>query len=341
MDHEIEYAPGSTGSEQVLFAVDGQLGRILLNRPKAINSLNHEMCAALSTQLDEWADNPAIKAVVVLGAGDRGLCAGGDVKSLRAHLIENPDSPEPIDFWTTEYRMNQKIADYPKPYLAIMDGVCMGGGMGVSAHGTLRLVTERSKIAMPETIIGFFPDVGMLHLLARTPGQLGTHLAMTGTTIGAGDAIAAGLADHLIDSDQIADHLAATASAGVIAPFGQTPDPELAGAAWIEECYQGDDAVEIHRRLCEHTDPAARRAAEAMAERSPFSVCVTLAALRRAESMTLTEVLAQDLRLADHFRSEPDFLEGVRCQLVDRDDTPTWRHKNLAAVDPAEVADLF
>ncbi|NNG18016.1 enoyl-CoA hydratase/isomerase family protein [Naumannella sp. ID2617S] len=341
MEHEIDYAPGRTGTDQVLFAHDGNLGRILLNRPKAINSLNAEMCRAILEQLRLWADDPAIKTVTVEGAGERGLCAGGDVKSLRQAVVADPKSPAPAEFWETEYEMNQLIADYPKPYLAVMDGVCMGGGLGISAHGSIRLVTPRSKLAMPETIIGFFPDVGMLHLLSRMPGEFGTFLALTGRTIGAGDALAAGLADHLIAEADIQPHLAATAAGGVVAAAPAAPEPELFGAGWIAECFVGDDAQAIVQRLGDHDDEGARRAAEDITARSPFAVSVTLAALRRAAELSLSEVFAQDLRLSRHFATDPDFLEGVRCQLVDRGDTPQWRHRSLADVDPAEVAALF
>ena len=341
MDHEIDYAPGRTGSEQVLFAHDGNLGRMLLNRPKAINSLTTEMCVAMLDQLERRAEDPAIKAVSIQGAGERGLCAGGDVKALRQAIVDDPKSTAPVDFWTAEYRLNKLIAEYPKPYIAIMDGIVMGGGMGVSTHGSIRLVTERTKVAMPETIIGFFPDVGVLYSLARVPEEFGTFLALTGTTIGPGDTLAAGLADHPITQDDIDAHLAAVAAGGVVSSFPPNPEPELFGAAWIVECFTGDDAAAILKRLRKHADPAAQQAADQIEARSPFSVAVTLAALRRAADLSLPEVLDQDLKLAGHFATEPDFLEGVRAQLVDRGDKPKWRHKSPAKVNADEVAALF
>ncbi|GAB3715479.1 enoyl-CoA hydratase/isomerase family protein [Mariniluteicoccus flavus] len=331
---ELAYAPGTHGTDEVLFATGDGLGHVLLNRPKAINSLTTAMCRSMFTELERWADDDTVGAVVIRGAGERGLCAGGDVKAVRQAIVDDPGTTAPMEFFETEYRLNQLIAEYPKPYVAVMDGVCMGGGLGVSAHGSHRLVTERSKLAMPETIIGFFPDVGMTHLLAHAPGEFGTMLALTGRTIGAGDAIAAGLADTVASDPEAYARAVAEGAEGRREPV---PAPELAGASWIDECFSGDSATDIVARLAAHPDPAANEAADQIAQRSPLSVAVTLRAVREAALMSVEEVLAQDLRLADHFRREPDFLEGVRCQLVDRGDTPTWRHASLAEVSDAEV----
>lgn len=328
--------------DEVLFSQTGALGRITLNRPKAINSLTTGMCAAILAQLRIWADDDSIGAVAVTGNGERGLCAGGDVKALRQQMVDGGGTAS-LGFWETEYAMNSAIANFEKPYLAVMHGATMGGGLGVSAHGSHRLVTATSKLAMPETIIGFFPDVGMLKLLADAPGEYGTHLAMTGTTVDGAQGIAAGLADGLLDP---AD---ADAVESLLHKVSEDPSTlkSLPGAGpaelptWIDECYTGDDAAAIVERLKAHGDPAAAEAADQIEARSPFSVAVTLAAIRRAAGATVDEVLAQDLQLCRHFRSEPDFAEGVRCQLVDRGDTPQWRHRSLADVDPAEVAALF
>lgn len=330
-------------SDEVLFNQTGGLGRITLNRPKAINSLTTAMCAQILAQLETWAVDDSITAVAVTGAGDRGLCAGGDVKALRQEMLDNPDGTASVDFWEDEYQMNAAIVGYPKPYLAIMNGATMGGGLGVSAHGSHRLVTNNSKLAMPETIIGFFPDVGMLKLLADAPGEYGTHLAMTGSTIDAAHAIAAGLADTVLDPagpEDVEELLAGVATdPSVLDDLPRSPGAELPG--WVDECYTGDDAAAIVERLRTHGDPDAAAAADLIEARSPFAVTVTLAAIRRAAGASTAQVLAQDLKLCQHFRSEPDFAEGVRCQLVDRGDTPQWRHASLAEVDPAEVAALF
>lgn len=328
--------------DEVLFSQTGALGRITLNRQKAINSLTTGMCAAILAQLKIWADDDSIGAVAITGAGERGLCAGGDVKALRQQMVDGGGTAS-LEFWETEYAMNSAIANFTKPYLAIMHGATMGGGLGVSAHGSHRIVTGTSKLAMPETIIGFVPDVGMLKRLADAPGEYGTHLAMTGSTIDAAHGIAAGLADTVLDpadSDAVESLLARVSNDP--AALDQLPHGTAAELpAWIDECYTGDDASAIVERLRTHSNPDANAAADLIAARSPFSVAVTLAAIRRADGASVDDVLAQDLQLCRHFRSEPDFAEGVRCHLVDRGDTPQWRHATVADVDPAEVAALF
>jgi enoyl-CoA hydratase len=341
---EVEFAarPGTT--DEVLYARDGHLGRILLNRPRVINVLNDDMVASIMAQLKEWAQDGAVAAVSVQGAGDRGLCAGGDVRALRTVVMAG--SGEAVRFWAHEYRMNAAIAAYPKPFVAFMDGVVMGGGVGISAHGSLRLVTERSRVAMPETTIGFSPDVGSLFLLSRAPGEIGTHLAMTGLSISGADAITCGLADALVSSEDIPGIIARLAAGEWLVGDGachQTPAGELGSAReWIDECYAGDDAVVIARALRAHPAPGAQHAADVLATRAPMAVCIALEAIRRAGRMdTLAQVLEQDLMLGGALADSADFVEGVRALLVDRDNAPCWQHRSLADVDPAEVARVF
>ena len=181
-------------SDEVLVRADGGVGFLTLNRPKAINSLTHRMVTAMSDALTDWAGNDEIGAVVLDGAGERGLCAGGDVVAI--YHSAKAGGAEARAFWFDEYRLNSLISNYPKPYVALMDGIVMGGGVGVSAHAGVRVVTETAKVAMPEVGIGFIPDVGGTYLLSRAPGELGLHAALTGAPFGAGDAIAMGFADH-------------------------------------------------------------------------------------------------------------------------------------------------
>ncbi|ADD41208.1 enoyl-CoA hydratase/isomerase family protein [Stackebrandtia nassauensis] len=338
----MEFHPGRIATDEVGFARHGVLGRIRLHRPKAINALTHAMIAAMLAQLDDWASDASVRAVVIDGEGERGLCAGGDVRQLREAILHEVGDPE--SFWDDEYRLNAAIADYPKPFVAIMDGVVMGGGVGISAYGSLRLTTPRSKVAMPETAIGFFPDVGGLHPMSRAPGELGTHAALTGLPMTGADAVLCGLADTVVepaDIESIIDALAAgTPPAELALPV--PPPAELeAERDWIDACYRGEDAVAIVAALRGRPEPAARRAAEVIASRSPLSVAVTLAAIRKAATMSLAEVLDQDRRLGRHFVTEPDFVEGVRAVLVDRDDNPRWRHDGLADVTADEVARMF
>ena len=336
--------PGMT--DEVLYARDGRLGRILLNRPRVINVLNDDMVASVMAQLQDWAQDSTVAVVSIQGAGERGLCAGGDIRALRTVVMTG--SGEAVRFWAHEYRMNAAIGSYPKPFVAFMDGVVMGGGVGISAHGSLRLATERSRVAMPETTIGFSPDVGSLFLLSRAPGEIGTHLAMTGLSIGGADAIYCGLADALISSadiPRVIARLAAGESAdGDGVGVGHTSGVgDLAAArAWIDPCYSGHDAPAILRALRAHPAPGAQHAAAVLATRAPLAVSIALEAVRRASRMdTLAQVLEQDLVLGGALADSVDFVEGVRALLVDRDNAPRWQHRSLSDVDPADVARAF
>lgn len=322
---------------EVEFFVEGSVGVIRLNRPKAINALNAAMCRAISAQLEQWRYDDAVQAVAVTGAGDRGLCAGGDVKQVRQALLDGGD---PTEFFTAEYHADQLLANFPKRVIAFMPGVVMGGGLGLTAHADLRIVTPTSKMAMPETKIGLFPDVGMTHVLARA-GDLGLHYALTSDTFGPGEAIAADIADVTVsDIDAafaavIADpQVAAADLPGVVAADELPAEP--AGADWLT-CYRTGTAPQIVAALCQHPDPAARAAAETIAQRSPYSVVVTLQAMRKARVMTLSEVFVQDLRIASSITWHPDFSEGVRSLLIDRGDTPRWADASVAEVPRRQV----
>jgi enoyl-CoA hydratase len=340
---EVRFAARPGMTDEVLYARNGHLGRILLNRPRVINALTGNMVSSLMAQLQDWAGDDAVATVSIQGAGERGLCSGGDIRALRTTVLAG--LVDPVQFWAQEYRMNAAIANFPKPFVAFMDGVVMGGGVGISAHGSLRLVTQRSRVAMPETAIGFFPDVGSLFLLSRAPGEIGTHLAMTGLPVGGADAVSAGLADAVVASRDIPGLVARLAE-------GESLDAGVGGVAaegdlaaerdWIDACYAGDDPVTIVQGLREHPADGARRCADVLQTRSPLAVCVALEAIRRASHMnTLGQVLEQDLILAGTFASSPDFFEGVRALLVDRDNAPRWSYRSLDDVDPADVTRLF
>lgn len=342
----------------------GPLGILTLARPRALNSLDHRMVIVMGEVLEEWAQKPEVRAVVVRGEG-RGLCAGGDVRALRAGHDEDA-----VAFWADEYRLNAFIAEYPKPYIALMDGVTMGGGLGISAHGSVRVVTERTQVAMPETRIGFTPDVGMAKLLAGAPGELGTHLALTASTATGADAVHLGWADYLVPSSRLgeggedliealaaalgagsgADGAALTAAHDAVRGLAlEAADPRLvaplaAEREWIDEAYAGDDAQTILDRLYELASeghPGAKAAEEAVRAVCPFSVVVTLEALRRAAVSGLVDVLAQDLRLGAALIGRPDMREGIRALLVDKDGAPRWNPARIEDVDPVEVRAAF
>ncbi|WP_457948014.1 enoyl-CoA hydratase/isomerase family protein [Pseudarthrobacter sp. alpha12b] len=335
------------GAAEVLFERRGRLGVITLNRPRAVNALTAGMVDLLLRQLTAWAGDDAVATVLVQGAGERGLCAGGDIVAIYRDMLHG--GSRTADFWQTEYRVNSLIARYPKPYVALMDGLVLGGGVGISAHGSVRVVTERTRMGMPETTIGFAPDVGGTFLLSHAPGETGTHAALTGAHLGAGDALFLGLADYYVPSHSLPGLVAAledeSPEDAVARHAGQPPESVLAGQRdWIDACYAMADAGEIVTRLRAWTGPGqedSREAAGTIEAKSPTSVKVTLAALRRAASLTLDETLAQEYRAGLRFLAGPDFREGIRAQVVDKDRNPQWKPATLAEVLPGQVDRFF
>ncbi|WP_369362880.1 enoyl-CoA hydratase/isomerase family protein [Streptomyces sp. CG4] len=336
-----------TGSgEPVLFHTAGRAAHITLNRPRALNALTHAMVRRIDEALTAWEHDPAVETVVITGAGERGLCAGGDIRAIHDDARAG-DGTLSAAFWRDEYHLNARIARYTKPYVALMDGIVMGGGVGVSAHGSVRIVTERSRIAMPETGIGFVPDVGGTYLLALAPGELGTHLALTGAQIGAGDALLCGLADHYVPSAalrSLVDDLAEMPLPDVLARHVQPPPQgELtARREWIDGCYAADSVEEIVQRLFAHGGPDAKEAADTLLAKSPTALKVTLAAVRRARRLgPLERVLDQEYRVSCAALSTADLVEGIRAQVIDKDRDPRWFPKTLAEVSDADVARFF
>lgn len=332
-------------SDDVLTRVDGGVGVVTLNRPRAINSLTHPMVTAMTAALRAWADDDAISAVLLTGAGDRGLCAGGDVVAL--YHSAKAGGAEARAFFFDEYRLNALIGRYPKPYVAVMDGIVMGGGVGVAGHGSVRVVSDSSKIAMPEVGIGFIPDVGGTYLLSRAPGGLGLHAALTGAPFGAGDAIAMGFADHYVPRADLAAFTAAVVADGpaaAVAAFAAPapPSPLQGQRDWIDTCYTGDTVGDIVAALRRQESPEAHAAAELIATRSPIACAVTLAAVRRAAATpTLDDVLIQEYRVSCAALRSHDFVEGIRAQLVDKDRNPQWSPASPTAVTDADVEQYF
>lgn len=328
---------------------EGTLGQITLNRPKAINALTPGMVHAIDALLAQWSIDRGVIAVLIDGAGERGLCAGGDIRFLydnaRAGTFERSDR-----FLYDEYRMNAHIARFPKPYIAIMDGVVMGGGVGISAHGSVRIVTERTRLAMPEVGIGFVPDVGSTYLLSAAPGEYGTHAALTGESIGAADAILCGLADHHVVSDRLPALVEALgecrdgdAITECVAAHASPAAPgKLADALWIDACYRHDDVNEIVAALEARPEEAAQATAKRIAGNSPTSLAVALRALRNARRLgRLEPCLEQEYQLATALTRRPDFVEGVRAAIVDKDRNPVWQPATAAEIDPEDLDALF
>ncbi|MHA7306458.1 enoyl-CoA hydratase/isomerase family protein [Arthrobacter sp. TMN-49] len=329
----------------VLHQQTGQLGHLILNRPQAMNALNPAMIATLAQCLDEWEADDSVATVLISGAGERGLCAGGDIVSIYHDARTGGDASE--SFWRAEYHLNARIRRYRKPIVTFMDGVVLGGGVGISAHASHRVVTERSKIGMPETGIGFVPDVGGTYLFSRAPGELGTHAALTGAMVSGADAIAMGLASHFVESaalPTLVAELAERNASSAVARWGQAA-PESAFAQqrwWIDEAYAPDDVGTILARLARVDEPSAQAAALAIAAKSPTAVTVTLAALRRARALrSLEEALNQEFRVSLRALRWPDFAEGIRAQLVDKDRNPAWSPATLAQVPDDVVTAAF
>ncbi len=339
---------------RVLARTDGSVGHLTLNRPRAINALDLGMIRDLSAALDAWEHDPAVELVVLDGAGERGLCAGGDVRGLYDQLVSG-DVEATAEFFRAEYALNARIAEYPKPFVALADGITMGGGIGLAGHASIRVVTERSKLAMPETRIGFTPDVGGTWLLAHAPGRLGEYLALTGTTMDAADAVFCGFADHVVASEELEALRATLRQArgpGVAGPSSPGLDTALraysttggnsraeAARAWVDDAFAADTVPEIIERLRARPEAEASATVEVLEELSPTALTVTLAAVRRARELPdLRAALAQEYGLVMWFgATQPDLVEGIRAQLVDKDRSPRWSPATLADLDP-EVA---
>ncbi|MEV7414077.1 enoyl-CoA hydratase/isomerase family protein [Streptomyces sp. NPDC089919] len=328
----------------VLLRRTGKAGRITLDRPQALNALTHDMVLRIDAALDDWEGDPGVEVVVLDGAGTRGLCAGGDIRAIRESALA--DGSAARAFWRDEYHLNARIAGLRKPWVALMDGIVMGGGVGLSAHGSVRIVTERSRVAMPEVGIGFVPDVGGTYLLSRAPGELGTHLALTATAMTAGDALLCGFADHYVPSDRLPALLEALSTRGAeaVEAFAEPapPAPLAERRGWIDACYAADTVEEVVDRLTGSAEPAAKEAASVLLGHSPTALKVTLASLRRARGLrSVGRVLAQEWCVSLAALSWPDLAEGVRAQVVDKDRQPRWSPPLLAEVPDRTVADAF
>lgn len=338
-------------SEEVLCTVRGAIGHILLNRPKALNALTLGMVDVISPALDAWAADPAIKAVVIRGAGDRAFCAGGDVRAVwdagRARQQGQGDGSLTRAFFGGEYRLNRKIKRFPKPYIALMDGITMGGGVGLSVHGSHRVVTEKTLLAMPETGIGLFPDVGGTWFLPRLPGRLGLYLGLTGARVTAADLLYAGIATHSAASASLDEIEAALANADDVeqvlashaVPMGE---PALAGhRAMIDECFDAPDMEGILAALLSQGSGWADKVAETILSMSPTSLKVTFEQLRRGAELDFDDCMRLEYRMTQAVMDGHDFYEGIRAVLVDKDKSPKWRPARLVDVKPADVAAYF
>lgn len=329
--------------DDVLFERRGALGLITLNRPQALNALTLAMIHAMTRQLEAWAGDAGVAAVLIHGAGDKAFCAGGDIRAL----VEPDNAAYIKGFFADEYRLNRLIFRYPKPYVALIDGIAMGGGVGVSVNGGLRIATEATLFAMPETGIGMFPDVGGSYFLPRCPGETGMYLGLTGARLGAADCLYAGIADgHVAPAKQavmIERMAAGEAPDAVLRDLSGPPDaaPLAEQRAAIDRCFGGDSVEEIVVALEQESGVWAVRTLEALESKSPFALKVALRQLRLGRALDFEACMAMEYRLSQRVVPGHDFREGVRAAVVDKDRAPRWQPQTLAAVSEEMVVACF
>jgi enoyl-CoA hydratase len=336
----------------ILFERRGAAGVVTLNRPKALNAVTYAMVRALRAQLDAWANDPAITRVVVTAAGERAFSAGGDIRALY-DLGKAGRHDEALQFWRDEYPLNAAIKNYRKPYVALIDGIVMGGGVGVSVHGSHRVAGDRYQFAMPEVGIGFFPDVGATWFLPRMPGELGAFCALTGERFGITDALHAGLATHRIPSARFAallDGLTGTVSVDAVLSAFSEPAGEgaiMARRGAIDRLFAGDSVEGILDALDREATSAgadaewAAKTAATMHAKSPLSLKLALAQVRRGGTFDFETCMRAEFRIVSRVIHGHDFYEGVRAVIVDKDNKPRWSPSTLAGVSEAEVERHF
>jgi enoyl-CoA hydratase len=342
-------------ADEIVLGREGAVATLTINRPQALNALTLANYRRFAPALAGWAEDQSVRAVVVLGAGGRAFCAGGDVRAVYEAgrgLAGDPDLT--AVFFREEYELIRAIHRFPKPYVAIIDGITMGGGAGISVNGAYRIATEHTLFAMPETAIGLFPDVGATRFLNRCPGRIGIYLGLTGTRLGAADMLYCGLATHVTTRDR---------ARSVVAMLGREPsriDAVLGGAAVdpgpaplaalrraIDGCFAGDTIEAILDALAAEAAAAGEHArwAEAtragLLDKSPTSLKVTLRQLRLGRDYDLDQALTLEYRLTQHMMAAHDFYEGVRAALIDKDRAPRWRPASLAEVSAAMVEAYF
>ncbi|MCP3101755.1 enoyl-CoA hydratase/isomerase family protein [Myxococcus sp. K15C18031901] len=346
-------------SDDVLWETRGAVGVVTLNRPKALNALSLDMCRVLLPRLEAWAADPEVKAVVIRGAGGRAFCAGGDVRAVAASVVDAAPtgSGERLsrEFFRAEYTLNHRIHHLGKPYISLVDGICMGGGLGLSMHGSHRVVTERLVLAMPETAIGLFPDVGGGWFLPRFPGESGTYLGLTGARCNAADAMWLGYGTHFVESarlevvlDALVDAPWGMGSASavvdqVLADFHADAGTSVLGTqhAAIDRCFAAERVEDIQQALESEGSPWAQETWATLLRMCPTSLKVSLRQLRMGRTRGYDEMALVEYRLSQAMTARADFREGIRAVLVDKDNKPRWHPGTLGDVSEADVEACF
>jgi len=335
-------------TDEIQYRVIGNLGHITLNRPKALNALTYAMCEKITELLLEWEDNSEIGAVLIDGAGDRAFCAGGDVILL--HDSGKAGDSRAEEFWRIEYALNELIHCYSKPYISLIDGFVMGGGVGLSVHGRYRVAGDATVFAMPETGIGYFPDVGGTFFLPRLGMSVGQWLGLTGARLNVGQTCDIGIANLYVPTDKHSDLIEALGMADldgtdsrvnkVLEAFSQVPPAHDAIPKAIK-AFNCGSVPEILLSLDRRNSEWAAKQAKNIRRKSPIAMCVTFEALKRGINMTFRQVMTQELDISLNFLRTQDFYEGIRSQLIDKDRNPKWSHSSVDEVSPAQVEQLF
>jgi enoyl-CoA hydratase/carnithine racemase len=343
------YRHGMGPGSDILFERRGAAGLITLNRPQALNAVNHAMVTALAGRLEDWASDPAVTRVVIRAAGERAFSAGGDIRALY-ELGRAGRQIDMLPFWHDEYRLNNFIKHYPKPYVALIDGIVMGGGVGISVHGSHRVAGEKFQFAMPEVGIGFFPDVGATWFLPRLPGETGAYCALTGERLRAADAVAAGVATHHVAAARFPDLIDALAGTvpvdAVLAAFADPPGQGALAALRpaIDRLFAAASVEEILATLGAAAGPHAAWAGKTAATiraKSPTSLKVALAQVRRGAGWSFADCMRAEFRIVSRIVYGHDFYEGVRATIIDKDNAPRWQPADLAGVTGAAVGNHF
>jgi len=331
---------------EISIRTQGQIGRITLTRPKALNALSYDMCIATEKALDAWRDDPSVALIVIDAEGDRAFCAGGDIAEMYATGTAG-DLDYGRKFWRDEYRMNAKLAEYPKPIISLMQGFTMGGGVGLGGHVSHRVVCDSTQISMPECGIGFVPDVGGSFVLANAPGRLGEYLGLTAARMGPGDAIHAGFADYFVPQDQWPALIETLADSGdisaLVAASHPAPDsPMAAQQAEIDALFDGETLQDVLNSLRAAGTEFAGKALKTLMRNAPLSMAVTLEMIHRLRgpSLSIRKALEMEYRVSHRIMQHGDFLEGIRAAIIDKDRNPNWKHAH-DSVPAAAVSQML
>jgi len=328
----------------IIFRIEGALGHITLNRPSALNALTYEMCAAILRHLQDWARDPQIRVVLIDAVPGRAFCAGGDIRAI--YDMGRRDDGSAEQFFATEYRLNAAIKHFPKPYIALIDGIAMGGGVGVSVHGTHRVASENAIFAMPETGIGLYPDVGGSYFLPRLPGEIGTYLALTGVRLAPADMIYTGIATHFVPAAKfaiIAPRLAGAESPdSVLSSVAGAPGPPTLPShkSTIDQVFAGATVEAILEKL-NSSGEWGRGIAALLASHSPTSLKLTLREMREGKALDFDACMGMEYRLTLRMLRGHDLYEGVRAILIDKDRRPHWQPGSLAEVRDSDIEHYF